>query len=199
MIGTAYASLPELKIRLGISDSNDDTRLTEALSVASDSVERFTRRQFNDAGAASARSYRPVHRSLAIVDDFHTGLLVKTDEDDDGTYEVTWDTADYELEPADGVVDGDTGWPWWRIRAVETKTFPRLRRRSVQVTAQWGWAAVPAPVKEATLVLAEDLWKLADTPFGVGGFGDFGRIKARQNPHVAMLLAPFRRDAVRVG
>lgn len=200
-LGDSYALLAELKTRLRISDTADDTRLTEALAAASRGIEQVTGRQFNDAGTASARVFYPRDRCIAYVDDVHTttGLIVKTDEGDDGTYETTWDASDYQVEPLNGIVDGQTGWPYWKIRAVESRYFPcRSRRAPLQVTARWGWAAVPAAIKEATLILAEDIFKLADTPFGAGGFGEFGRIRARENPHVLTRIAPYRRDAILV-
>src|SRR5918992_2343438 len=197
-LGDSYATLAELKSRLRIGDTGDDTRLTEALSVASRGIEFCTGRQFNDAGSTSTRVYRPETRCWAYVDDFHTttGLVVKTDDGGDGTYGTTWASSDYELTPLNGIVDGQTGWPYTRINAVESRYFPCGRRATLQMTARWGWAAVPAPAKEATLILAEDIFKLRDTPFGVGGYGEYGRIRARQNPEVWNRIAPYRRDAV---
>jgi hypothetical protein len=200
-LGDSYATLAELKSRLRITDTGDDTQLTAALATASRGIEHCTGRQFNDAGSATARVYPPDMGCWARVDDFHTvvGLVVKTDEDDDGTYETTWDAADYQLEPLNGIVDGQTGWPYNEILAIESRHFRPGRRATLQVTARWGWSAVPAPVKEATLILAEDIFKLRDTPFGVGGYAEYGRIRARQNPEVWNRIAPYRRDAVLVG
>lgn len=199
-LGDPYITAAELKTRLDITDVNDDARITAAVDSASDGINDFARRDFQKNTTASARKYRPTHSGLVIVADFHTsaGLVVKTDDDDDGTFETTVAAADYELEPLDGVVNGREGWPFWKIRLVNGTQFPNNLRASVQVTAQWGWAAVPPPVKEATFVLAEDLFKLRDTPFGVGGFGDFGRIRARENPNVAMMVGPYRRNKIRV-
>lgn len=201
-LGDSYATTAELKSRLGITDSNDDTQLAEALSSASRGIEKFCGRQFNKTTLASARVYYPRAGCWADVDDFHTttDLAVKTDEGNDGTYETTWSTSDYQLEPLNGIVDGESGWPYSIVRAVSGRSFPITSNRApIQVTAQWGWTAVPASVKEATLILAEDVFKLADTPFGAGGFGEFGRIRARENPHVAMLVGAYRRYVALVG
>jgi hypothetical protein len=76
-------------------------------------------------------------------------------------------------------------------------TFPTSAKRApLQVTARWGWTAVPAPVADACLILAEEDFKLKDSPFGVGGYGQFGIIRVRDNPMAARMLAPYRRDAV---
>lgn len=196
-IGDPYATLADLKDRLGdISDAEDDDILNGALASASDGVEDFTRRQFNKETVASARVYYPVGFRIAHVDDFHTDtdLVIATDESGDGSFSTTWSGSDFQLEPLNGMRGGQPGWPFWHIRAVGDRRFPLNDRAALQVTAQWGWGAVPDQVREATLILAEDLAKLKDTPFGVGGFGDFGRIRARENPHVIMRLKRYRRD-----
>lgn len=199
-IGDNYATLAELKTRLGVSDTNDDNSLTMALGTASRGIEKFTRRQFNDAGVATARFYYPLSRRLVLVDDFHTttGLIIKTDTDDDGAYDLTWATGDYQVEPLNGVQDGMTGWPYWRIRAVEYIAFDQIGYRPpVEVTARWGWAAVPAPVKEACLALAEEVFKMKDSPYGIAGMGDFV-VRIRDNPKIAGMLTSYRREGPRV-
>ena len=202
MIGDTYATLDELKDRLSVevSDTLDDSELQAALASASREIEAYCRRQFNDAGTVSARVFSPLSGSLVRVDDLHTadGLVVATDEDGDGVYETTWSSTDYQLEPLDGVVDGVPGWPYSRIRAAGYRCFPTSRRPSVQVTARWGWSAVPAPVKEACLLIAAEAFKLKDAPFGVAGFGEFGPVRVRMNTRAQTLLAPYRRDPVLV-
>lgn len=200
-LGDSYATAAELKTRLDVSGAAYDTQLTEALTVASRGVEKFCRRQFNKATAASARVYYPETPGMAVVDDVHTttDLVIKTDSGADGTFETTLTAAQYELSPLNGIVDGETGWPYWRIRAVNVCLPVATGRASLQVTAQWGWAAVPGPVKEACLIVAEETFKLKDAPFGVAGFGEFGAVRIRQNPKAAEMLVPYRRRPVLVG
>ena len=199
-LGDSYITLAELKDRLDIGDTEDDTVLNSAITAASRGVDHYCRRQFNKTTTASARTYYRSHSRLVMVHDFHTitGLVVKTDTDDDGSFSTTWASTDYQLEPLDGIVDGVEGFPFWKVRAVDSELFPEAHRATVRVTAQWGWNAVPGPVKEATFIVAQDIAKLKDTNFGVGGFSEYGRIRARENPHAAMQLIPYRRNAVRV-
>jgi hypothetical protein len=199
-LGDVYVEVDDLKNRLDINDVDDETRLDGAVWAASRGIEKFCRRQFNDAGSATARVYRATSECLVKVDDFHTttGLVVKVDTDGDGVYETTLTTTDYECEPYNGIVDGEPGWPYWTIRAVRYQHFPLLGRAGVQVTARWGWAAVPTPVTEACRVAAEELFKLRDTPFGIGGYGDFGIVRARDNPFVARMCSPYQRASLMV-
>lgn len=200
-LGDLYATAGELKTRLDITTSGYDTQLTQALTVASRGAEKWCQRQFNDAGAASARVYYPTNCGMVAVEDFSTttGLVIATDSGADGTYETTLASSQYELSPLNGIVNGMPGWPYWRIHTVNATLPTGTGRASVQVTARWGWAAVPADVKEAALIVAEETFKLKDAPFGVAGFGEYGVVRIRANPKAAEMLADYRRRPVLVG
>ena len=199
----AYASLSELKSRMSVTTSTTDAQLEAALVAASRNVDDHCDRWFGTETVATARLYYPLSTGIVFTDDFHTtdGLVVKDDAGNDGTYETTWASADYQLEPLNGIVDGETGWPYNRIKAVASRAYPvdTARIAPVQVTAKWGWAAVPSAVKEATLILAEALYKLKDAPHGVAGFDAFGSVRVRENPYVSMLLRKYERHATLVG
>ncbi|MFF5988142.1 head-tail connector protein [Prauserella flavalba] len=199
-LGVDYISLEDLKERLTVEDTVDDALLTAAIKAASRGINQECGRDFQQADVATPRLYRPTSATLVITHDLYTqdGLLVEIDTDDDGVHETTVLASAYELEPMDGVQNGQIGWPFWRIRLVDGTEFPLGRRHTVRVTAKWGWAAVPDDITQAAYVLAEDIAKLRDAPFGVGGFGEYGRIRARQNPHVAMLIKDYQRNTVRV-
>jgi hypothetical protein len=202
-IGDPYATRAQLKARVGIATSNtgEDTNLDLALSTAAYGIEQATDRQFNLAGTVTARHYEPDSTTEVSTADIATtvGLVVEVDTSADGTYATTWAASDYELRPLDGIVSGQLGWPYWRICAVGNYLFPSIWRRApVRVTANWGWASVPTPIQTATLILAEELFKLKDSPFGSGGYGQFGIIRARQNPMVWTRIQPYARNAVLV-
>lgn len=153
-IGDPYALPADLQARL---NKADDGTYTSLLDAASKAVERFCQRQFNTDGATSAREYEPYDAEMLAVDDFHTstGLVIDIDGE-------TVDLTDVILEPRNGIVDGQTGWPFFQIIA-RTALWPVTSRFRpwplnppvITVTADWGWAAVPAAIKEATLDVAE--------------------------------------------
>lgn len=154
-LGDPYATPADLTARTGQAD---DGTFTSRLAAASRDVEAFTGRQFNQAASVSDRVFFPLGSDLAVVDDFFTttGLVIVTDDDGDGVFESTWTATDYQLEPLNGIRGGMPGWPFWMIRAAGwSRRFFGTRRANVRVTAQWGWAAVPAGIKEATLAVAE--------------------------------------------
>ena len=201
MTSTLYASIDEAKAYLPGEQqrSSNDDNIAMSLATASRMIDRYCGRVFYRDDSATARTYRPLHSGAVIVDDFWTttGLVIKTDEDDDGTFETTWSASDYELWPANGGAGlGLSGVPYYEIRAVDDIWFPMgQQRRSVQVTAQWGWEAVPDAVTLACLNLTGTLRKLRDVPLGLAGFQDFGGVRVPMDTfrQVGGLLAPYRR------
>lgn len=202
-LGSAYATTSELKgYAEHFSDTTDDTQLGEVLTQASRAIEHYCGRQFNAAGSVTARLYYPDSYCKTKVDDISTttGLIIKTDTAGDGTYATTWASTDYQLEPLNNVVDGETGWPYYVIRTVGQKEFPCYGRIApLQVTANWGWAAVPTAIKIACVYLALEAFKLKGAPFGVANFDQFGPMRVRDNPKVMAMLAPYRLTPVLVG
>lgn len=204
-----YASRAELKLRYDNMTSTDwDADIDRALIGVSRGIEKICHRQFNKTTSATAKVYGTnsvgtcvLSKDVAIVNDFHTttGLIVATDSSADGSYATTWSASDYQLEPLNGEVDGEEGWPWWLIRAVGSQTFPTTSRRApLQVTAQWGWTAVPAAIKEACLVVSGETYKLREAPFGVANLGEWGVARVKANPMAMAMISPYRRDAVLV-
>jgi hypothetical protein len=197
-----YVSLTQLKSYLtGITGTTIDTELQDSISTGSRDIDTFCGRRFWKDTTATARIFQvqPDRRGVVKVSDFWTtdGLIIATDEGGDGTYETTWTTSDYQLEPLNGIEDGIEGVPYWKIRAIN-RTWPSNARASLQVTAKWGWSAVPAGVKSACAILGIETAKLArEAPFGVAGFGIDGIVRLRDNQRAQAMLASYRRDPVK--
>lgn len=186
---------------LGIPDTEDDARLSSAAAATDRAIVRYCGRTFETttSASASARVYRPKNATICHTHDFHTtdGLVVKIDSGDDGTYESTLTlNTDFILEPLNGIEDSTTV-PYRTLRATSW-LFPQCATRaSVQVTAAWGWASIPAEVTHAALIKAARLFKRKDSVEGIlGGFQDFNavtvRISTREDPDVAELLRYYR-------
>ncbi len=211
---TSYATLADLRARLlsgGSLATTDDPILTDALDSASRSIEGATNRQFNLDTGLTSRVFYPISSNVALVDDMSSvaGLVIKTDNDDDGIFETTWAAADYLLRPLNGIAHGVPGWAYERIDAVGVNYFPvagrnafagsisgeyfnstapLIRKRpSLQVTATFGWPSVPANIRQACLLLAEEIYKLKDAPQAILGLG---------NPAVAELLEDYSEGQV---
>jgi hypothetical protein len=185
------------------TETANDVELEAALLAAESSVRRFCGRDFDKETTATARTFRPASAGTVWVDDFYTvtGLIVATDDNDDGTAEATWASTDYVLFPLDGKQAGETV-PYYRIDAVEARFFPTCNRRpSVSVTARWGWTAVPDAVETATLLECSRIYSRRTSPAGVAAFGDFGpfRVRGGMDPTAMELLIPYRHPRVAFG
>jgi hypothetical protein len=141
------------------------------------------------------RYYSPMDGHALEITDLVTMGTMQSDYDGDGTFETTWtENTDYILEPLNAALDGK---PYERLR-VHPLSANRLPcwPRSVAVTGQFGWPAVPAQVKEVTILMAARLLKRTrEAPFGVAGIGLDGvptRI-ARIDPEFQWQLDPLKR------
>jgi hypothetical protein len=195
----SYVALSELKSALGITVSTDDAFLNLAIDSAEQSIDDLCGRKFSADGSASARTYR-AQPYLAVTDDISTltGLVVKTDTSGDGTFDTTWASTDYQVEPLNNLLK-TTPRSVNNLRAVGSYTFPVYGDglAAVEVTAKWGWPAVPDSIKQATLMLASRLYGRKASPMGVIGVGDFGPVRiSRSDPDIAHLLMDYRRAGV---
>lgn len=202
-LGDPYVSLPELKIYASVDRDDEDGMLNDAIDAASRGIELVCDRQFNDAGAGPLlpRVFAGEGDGVLEVDDFSTtvGLVVRVDSGD-GSFGTTLAATDYELHPLNGIVAGVPGWPYSELWEVGGHEFTRRTgRASVEVTARWGWAGVPAPVKEACYIVATELYKTKDAPFGIYGSNEqYGAVRVRENPLAMRKLQPYMKTPVLV-
>lgn len=197
-----YASLSELKVFIGIPDTDtaDDDVLELALEGATSQVDRYTDRVFTADALATTRDYAVGDTSRLDVDPISTltGLVVATDDNDDGTFETSWTIdSDFRVEPINAAA---AGVPWDRLVALGSRWFPKnTHRPTVRVTAKFGWpdGTVPDAVKLATLIQASHLFKRKDAPFGVAGSPEFGseiRLLNEVDRDAQNLLRRYRRS-----
>jgi hypothetical protein len=192
-IVNGYASLADVKASARITDTVDDGLLELAVESASRLVDSYTQRYFYNAGTAT-RLFAPLDNYVTEIDDLISLSVLETSDGD--TFGTTWDTTDYQLEPLNGHVDGLTGHPATRIRAIDDFLFNLLdQEATVRVTGVWGWSAVPTAVKQATVIQAARIFKRNDSPTGIVGFGDMGavRVGVQLDPDVKHLIDVYRK------
>lgn len=185
-----YATLQELRERLNVQGQNVDSVLMATLEAASRQIDTWTGRRFySETGARVFTAQMP--DVLSFTDDLLSVTTLKTDEDGDRVYEVTWLTTDYDLEPVAG-----PPFFWIMTRAKGVRSFPTLRR-GVEITGTWGYGSVPAPIKQASLLQAVRLFKRKDAPFGIAGSPELGELQViGPDRDVRELIAPYRRFLV---
>ena len=190
-----YTTLADVKASLGIpsGSTGEDTFITASINAAEQEIDNYCGRTFVADGAASARVFQPYDGVKVLLDDFYTdtGLVVKTDTSNDGTYATTL-TID-----TDFIYNGNSA-PFNILYNV-SGAFPRYynARPTVQVSAKWGYeATVPAAVSQAALIMGARLFQRRSSPLGVmaGVVNDFGPIRVNKlDPDFRSLLAGFRR------
>lgn len=196
-----YATKSQLKTKMRIpdADTQDDTELDFALAAASRAIDHATNRQFGSVSPVEARQFtarwdRTWCRYVIDVDDIYsaTGLLVAFDDNDDQVYDKS--ITNFRLAP---VNEDNKSRPWTQIIVNTASTVqPTKARDAVQVTALWGWTAVPETIKAAALLQAERFFYRREAPFGVAGSPTVGseiRLLSQVDPDVAVMIRSYRR------
>lgn len=201
----AYATVEELADELRMDNLRDQSRIERALNAASRQIDAHTGwpHGFWIDSAVVARVYEPDETDCLYIPEgiaTATGLVIKVDYDGDGTYESTLTAADYQLEPANAAAE----WPVWpyteiEIRPLSSAYFPLGLENTVQVTAKFGWPAVPDDVNKACLVQAAQLFKASEAVFGgvqLGLDGAVLRVRGGLNPIAEALLEHYCKPRV---
>lgn len=174
-----YLTLEEFKTLRRISDTTSDTELLTRITRASRAIDDRTGRRFYRDEEASQRTYDALGGGI-VVDDFYTltGFALTLDGE-----AIT----DHETFPRNAIAKG---------RPIEWLSHARfVNGATALVTAKWGWASVPEPVREATFLLANRRWFRKDSAEGVAGQGAEGAIRlSRFDPDVEDLIGPYVLD-----
>lgn len=203
-IVNGYATLAQLQDRSaslaqGYDDAAGEAELERVIEVASRDIDSLCDRHFfQDTDSTRYISHSTNGVWLDVPDIVHgTITAVEIDLADNGTWTAF---TDYEVDPFEGDIRSGVQWPITRLRSLGSRLWPTGGRRSrrVRVTADWGWAAVPEPITQATLELASQRAKSADAPFGVAGFNEYGAVRIRELTSVRSMIAPFQRNRAMV-
>ena len=193
-----YCTVEELKSRLAIPDTSDDFEVTLAVQAACRSVDEICGRYF--WRGTDTRTYVPESIYEQQFDDIVSVTTFKVDFDGDGVYEQTWTQGtDFALTTSPGqynpAAKGEQ-WPYTGVAVIGTGRFipfvwPLSHRDRIQITGVFGWPSVPLAVKQAALLLAADIFRRKDAPFGIAGFGELGVVRIQGNPMVTQLLKRY--------
>jgi hypothetical protein len=198
-IVNGYASLSEVKAAARIADTIDDALLEISIEASSREIDGICERVFYSSGTA-VRTYIPTDLFLLETDDIISVDTIKSDSTGEGGFDLTWDEADYQLEPLNNLAGGIVT-PFTRIRAVGSKLWPIYEPRdinagqaSVQITGVFGFASVPIAIKQATIIMSLRQFKRYDSPLGAAGFGDLGVVRVgRYDPDIEALISPWKK------
>ena len=124
------------------------------------------------------RNFTADYHDLLYVDDLISVTTLKTDDNDDGTYEVTWTTSDYYLEPKNARMKSAEGEkePYRQIRVNQNGdySFP-TSYYGIEIAGSWGYTTTPPDyVKQVVMLMANRIYRRKDAIFGVSGTPQLG-------------------------
>lgn len=162
----AYATAAEYRARVGKADTADDSTISAQLAAISRFLDWKTGRHFTQDAAVTTRLYDGSGQAyLRLEDDIAslTGLVVKADLDGDYDFDEADETlalnTHYWID-SQRATFGSEAMPWGRLQLIPSSGRLNVwpdQRNAVQVTAIFGWPAVPAAIKEATVALTRQL------------------------------------------
>ena len=182
-----YLTALEGRSYFGEPPGTDPVLVEEVIEAVSRQIDAYCQRHFWQTAAATARKFTatdPYTISFGPFNDLVSASAVT----EDGVAVTA-----YRLEPR------NTSGP-------ETRPYTSIRRTSgtwsestpedlseVTVTGVWGWPAVPLAVKQACRIQSSRMFKRAESPLGVAGFGEFGVVRVSTlDPDVKALLEPYK-------
>ena len=191
----AYATLAQVKAALRITDTVDDTLLEMARVSASNLIDGYTGRTFTPSGTVT-RVFAPADDYVLQTDDIAgTAVTITSSTGADGVFDVTWKTTDYQLEPLNGVSNGQAV-PFTRIRAIQDYLWPVAGgEATVRIAGVYGFPSIPLVITQAAVLQSSRIFTRLQSPLGVAGFGEMGvvRVTRALDPDVAALVEPYRR------
>jgi len=135
----SYCNIADLKGVLGITATTDDVTIRKIVEASSRSIDQYTNRTFI---AYSGTKYFNGARELWIPDLLSINASgLKTDDNDDGTYENTWATTDY-IEYGIGIEDTLNTYPRIRLETNpngDYNSFASGVKKGVQIIGLWGY------------------------------------------------------------
>lgn len=209
-ISNGYVTLAEFKAHLNSNGlpttlSDDDKSLME---LAIEAISRLVDEWYDTTFYARTETRyftAQYHDLLWLSEDLISVTTLKTDDNDDGTYETTWTTSDYWLEPrnARAKTNEQDKEPYRQIRVNPNGdySFP-TQHYGVEIAGSWGYTdgidsnseptQVPPFVKNAVLLMANRTYRRKDAIFGIAGVSQLGivtvRSKIQQDTDIMNLL-----------
>lgn len=194
-----YCTLEELKARLwptgATADTVEDTSLASVITAASREIDNYCGRRFYTTATDETRYFSTEDPEyLFLDDDLISVTSLKTDNDGDGTYEETWATTDYRMEPVNAALGGRP-YTWITLKPQGVRAFTTIRH-AVQIVGKFGYATTaPTPIKEACILHCIRLFRRKDAPFGVLGPTEMGQVLTipSVDPDIRRILDSYRR------
>jgi hypothetical protein len=197
-ITNGYTSKAVYKQRFydeGQGDTKDDVAIESVIEAVSRSIDEICWQRFFTTSENETRYFTPEFRDwLRLPERIISINTLKTDNDNDRTYENTWANTDYDLMPFNASLDGEP-YRWIEVTPNGDYSFP-LVQKGVEISGKFGWSSAPKQITEACLLASHRLMARRNSPYGVSGAAAVGNLtltveKMKSDPDIMELLSPF--------
>ena len=159
-ITNGYTTLADVKtfLRATSTDSADDAVIERMVENVSRFIDGETHRRFWVNSNDETRTYTAKEDDYVRTDDIVSITSVKTDEDYDRVYEITWAATDYDTLPDNSTA---LGVPITRLQRVPFGNyyFP-THAKGIQIVGKFGYSStVPADIKMTTEEIVVSVYK----------------------------------------
>ena len=174
-----YVTVGEYKQAVDTKTSDNDLHIAQSINAASRFIDKICRRHFSQDDTVTTRIYDGAKYGLSsglyrydglfiqgnplfmLKDDISTstGLIVLVDLNGDYVPETTLTlNTDFWLGPYNTSSSEQLPFNCLQVNPTSSiiSTWP-AHMRSISITAKFGWAAVPSPIKEACLILTREI------------------------------------------
>lgn len=171
----SYSTAAAYRSFITKTDTGKDTDILTDLTTISRYLDRELGRFFTKDAAAVARTYvADADWTTLYTADIVSVTSIKLDDNGDGTAETALAATDYTLIPRNAVA-GSEARPYTGIEMSRTGTRAAFAAgQVVEVTAVWGWPAVPGPIARATVELTAIL--RLETPRAQATISEIGQL-----------------------
>lgn len=203
-ISTPYADVEQYRTGAVVTNDDDDEAIERDLIATSRAMETELGQFFNVDAAATTRLFRARWSDRLDLDyegncpgiATTAGLIVTVDTDADGSFsdETAWtiDT-DFQLEPLQAAAGPEPS-PYTRLVTPRWSSKRFVPGGLVQVTAVFGWLAVPEGITTACIELTAI--KRMESPRSKNRFDEMGQTvgtSRRAQDVINELLMPYRK------
>lgn len=199
-ITNGYGTLAEYKVRHDIDDTDDDVTIEAIITAVSRLIdgirgERFYTTASDETRYFSADDFNVLFTPLKII----SVTTLKTDNDNDGTYEYTWtEDTDFYLQPYNASLDNEP-YRWIETAPNGSYSFPKGVKKGVQIAGKFGWSSAPSYISEACYLGTARIMQRQDTALGVSAAAALGQLQVqvdrlRNDPDfMALVMVDARR------
>ena len=199
-ITNGYTTKQEYKARFydeGQGDTKDDAAIESVITAVSRSIDAICWQRFFTTAADETRYFTAEFADwLRLPERIVSINTLKTDNDNDRTYENTWtDGTDYDLWPFNAALDGEP-YRYIQITPNGNYRFPKDISKGVEIDGKFGWSSAPQPIVEACLLASHLTHSRRNSPYGVSGAAGVGQLTAiiqsmKNDPIIMEMLSPY--------